>query len=449
MTTMKKIFPFLTAVSAGLLLVAGCKKQTSIAPEYANAYTRFIMIDAPGSSRVQFYMDGKINGNGDSVINNPDGTVFTPDPSLSTTSLINYPSGGYTDNTAPNIPGVYGYYSMPGDSFAVYPNPTDRVQLAPIVDGYNYFNWAAIPAKNHQVDFYSVVSASLYGNPVFAKGANFLSQQLNLEGGAVQTFLLINQAPCKNYIPSGMEQVWGEPIYRVNETINFYSDQYSVVPVKDHPDNLPKFNDSSAYIRFVNVTPTYLDQALNANTAGLDVYLAPLYGRPNYYLPTRGISEILSDSVGKEFPVAKNLVRFAPTVDAPFFELNMTDQMRNINDTAVAPGQPRIPRYFRVLVYTSGHSAATGDQPVAQGDWLATYNAFTAVDYSDYQLPIIGRELDSWLLRSDGTNLHPAICTIPIAVSLQPYPNTISTNYLGFRSCINYIKAGINSVYYK
>lgn len=446
---MKNIASLLTTVTAGLLLITGCKKQTAISPVYANAYARFIMIDAPGSSRTQFYMDGKVNVNGDSVIYNPDGTVYAPDPSLATTSLVNYPSGGYTDNTAPNVPGVYGYYSLPADSFAVWPNPTDRIQLAPILDDYNYFNWAAIPAKNHEVSFYSVVSASLYGNPVFAKGADFLDQQVNLEGGAVQTFLLVNQSPCKNYSPSGIETVYGEPIYRVQETINFYSDQYSLVSIKDHPDNLPQFHDSSAYIRFVNVTPTYLDQALNANTASLDVYLAPLYGRPNYFNYYNGSNSNTNDSVGKEFPVAQNLARFAPSVDAPFYELNLADQIRNMNDTAVAPGQPRRPHYFRVLVYPSGHSAATGDQPVAQGDWLATYNAFTAIDYDDYQLPIIGKELDSWLLRSDGTSLHPAICTIPIAVSLQAYPNTISTNYLGFRSCIDYIKAGINSVYYQ
>ncbi len=122
--------------------------------------------------------------------------------------------------------------------------------------------------------------------------------------------------------------------------------------------------------------------------------------------------------------------------------------MRNINDTASAPGQPRLPHYFRVLAYTSGHSAATGDQPVAQGDWLATYNTFEAIDYTNQNAPL-GPALDSWLLRSDGNSLHPAICTIPIAVSLEPYPSTLSTNYLSFRSCIDYIKAGINSVYYQ
>ena len=444
---MKKTVPILTAI-AGLLLVTACKKQTIVAPDFANAYARFIMVDAPGSARVQFYMDGKINVNGDSVIYNPDGTVFTPDPSISTTSLVNYPSGGYTDNTIPDIPGVYGYYSRTADSYAMYPNPTDRIALAPILDGYNYFNWAAIPAKDHQVSFYSVVSASLYGNPVFAKGADFLDQQINLEGGAIQTFFLINQAPCKNYAPAGIEQVTGLPIYNVGETINFYSDQYSLVSLKDHPNNLPKFNDSSAYIRFVNLTPTYLDQALNANTASLDVYLAPLYGRPDYVDYYYGTNSNTADSIGKEFPIAKNLTRFASTVDAPFYELNLAPQMRNINDTASAPGQPRLPHYFRVLAYTSGHSAATGDQPVAQGDWLATYNTFEAIDYTNQNAPL-GPALDSWLLRSDGTSLHPAICTIPIAVSLEPYPSTLSTNYLSFRSCIDYIKAGINSVYYQ
>src|SRR5262249_22771377 len=163
----------------------------------------------------------------------------------------------------------------------------------------------------------------------------------------------------KNYYPAGIQTANGDPIYSVNETTNFYSDQYSLVSVKDHPDHLPEFNDSSAYIRFINMTPTYLDQGLNANTANLDVYMAPLYGTPNFYNYYYAKNSNTTDSVGKEFPVAKGLARFASSVDAPFFELNLADQMRNdLTDTALYnPAKPRRPRYYRILVYPSGHSA--------------------------------------------------------------------------------------------
>lgn len=436
-------------ILAGLGLLAGCKKQDIISPAYAMAYTRIVMMDAPGSSKLQFYLDGKVNANGDSVMYNPDGTIFAPDQSLSTTSLINYPSGGWTDNAPVNFVGTNGNYYSPGSGFAVFPNPTDRIPLAPIINGYNYYKWAALPANNHQATFYGVVSATQFGNKVYAKGSRFLDQQVNLEGGAIQTFFLLNQAPCKLYSTSGINGTKGLPIYAVQENIDYYSNQFSLISVKDHPGKLPAFHDSSAYIRFVNVTPNYLDQGLNANTDSLDIYLAPLFGtRPDYYYPFgRKVFQNI-DSVGKELLVSSRLGRFTSTVDAPFFEINLSAQMRN-QDTAIAPGQPRIPRYYRVLAYPAGHSAATGDLPVGQGDWLAVYNSFSAYDYSNPLAPPLGTFLDSWLLRSDGTSLHPSISTIMIAVGLNAYPNTVSTNYLGFRSSINYTQEGINKVYYK
>lgn len=448
---MKK-YSILTAALAALFFSVGCKKQNVLSPDFAQAYSRFVMIDAPGSGKLQFYLDGKINANGDSTIFSPDGTVYTPDPSLSTTSLVDYPSGGWTDNAPVNFSGTYGNYYAPGSAYAFFPNPTDRIPIGPIIGGYNYYNWAALPATNHQLTCYGVVSANLYGNQVFAKGSKFLDQQISLEGGAVQTFFVVNQAPCKEYTTSGVESPTGLPIYAVNETIDFYSNQFGLVSVKDHPSKLPAFHDSSAYVRFLNVTPTYLDQALNANTDSLDIYLAPMFGsKVNYWSGYNFNGSNSIDSVGQEFLVSKGLGRFSSPVDAPFYELNLAAQMRNMNDTAVSPGKPRIPHYYKVLAYISGHSAATGDQPVGEGDWMAVYNNFTAFDYSASQTPypVLGTFLDSWLLRSDGHFLHPSICTIPVAVGLNPFPNTISTNYLGFRSCIDYIKQGVNNVYYQ
>ena len=448
MKKMKRYF-LLTAVLTGLFLGGGCKKETKIAPGFDQAYTRFVMIDAPGSAKLQFYMDGKINANGDSVIRNPDGTNYTPDPSLSTSSLVNYPSGGWTDNAPTGFSGTYGNNYTQGANYAFWPNATDRIAQGPILNGYNYFNWAALPATTHQVSFYGVVSASLYGNTVFAKGSKFLDQQLSLEGGAVQTFFVVNEAPCKLYNNSGLDADTGLSIYSVNEQIDFYSNQFGIVSCKDHPSKLPVFKDSSAYVRFMNITPVYPSQALNANTDSIDVYLAPGFGgTPMIWDPIYQQLHNGWDSVGKEFLVGKGLARFESTVDAPFYEIDLSAQMRNLADTAISPGKPRIPHYFRVLAYPTGHSAATGDQPVGQGDWLAIYNVWTAVA-SQYPYNILGPKLDSWLIRSDGTYAHPSICTIPIAVGINPYPNTLSTNYLGFRSCIDYIKQGVNSVFYR
>src|ERR1700761_771497 len=186
-------------ILALLILAAGCKRELSISPQFAQAYTRFIVIDGPGNGKVQFYLDGKVNVNGDSVLHNPDGTVYQPDPAQNTTSTINYPSGGWTDNSPINFAGAYGYSNLPPSNYATFPNPSDRIPLAPIINNYNYYNWASLPATQHRLTFYSVVNASLFGNPITVRGDQILNQPINLEGGAVESFLLVNKAVCKQY----------------------------------------------------------------------------------------------------------------------------------------------------------------------------------------------------------------------------------------------------------
>lgn len=446
-----KIAHTIIAFLSVVFLAGACKKTTQASPEFAHAYTRFIVVDGPGSGKVQFYLDGKVNANGDSVVLNPDGSVYAPDPAQPTTSTINYPSGGWTDNQDVSFAGTFGYFNTPGSGYSCFPNPTDRIALAPAIGGINYFSWASIPARRHQLSFNSVISASLYGNQIYVKGNEILNQSIDLEGGAIQTFLLVNKGDCKSYHTSGVNTETGLPMYTVNEQINFFTNRFDVLSVKDHPENLPKFSDSSAYLRFLNVTPTYSDQAMNVNSDSIDLYLAPIFGyTPDIWTNYKGYIKRI-DSVGAEFLVAKGLSRFKSSVDAPFYELNLAAAMRRNSagqtDTAIAPGQPRIPRYYRVLAYRSGQSAVNGNFPLGQGDWLAVYNEFIA--HAAYDDTPLGYKLDSWLLRSDGTYLHPAICTIPVAIGLDPVPESGATNYLGFRSCINYIPAGINAVFTK
>jgi hypothetical protein len=444
-----------------LIIVYGCKHESMLSPQFSQAYTRFVIIDAPGTGngKVQFYLDGKVNANGDSSIHNPDGTLYQPDPAQYSTSTINYPSGGWTDNSPINFAGTYGFSNNPGSTYATFPNPTDRIALAPIINNINYYNWSALTSAQHQLTFYSVINSSLFGNPISVKGDQFLSESINLEGGAIQTFFLVNKAVAKQYQTiENSNYNTGLPIYGVNESINYFSNQFDIVSVKDHPANLPKFKDSSAYIRFINVTPAFSDQSVNQNTQSLDIYIVPLYGLRPDIVSLFGSSNNYIDSIGQEVLVSKGLERYQSTVDAPFYEINVAANMR-INkstgkpDTATTPGKPRVPRYYRVLAYPSGQSKANGGIPIGIGDWLAVYNQFPGYDFS---YPINGptgvNVVDSWLLRSDGTNFHPSICTIPIAVSGYLYqgPSATGTSYyLGYRSCVDYQKAGINSVYFK
>jgi hypothetical protein len=445
---MKRLLTIIGCISL-IIYLEGCKKQNIASPAYSQAYTRFIFLDAPGEAKLQFYLDGQVNANGDSSINNPNGTVFQPDNTVPTTSLVDIPSGGWTDNSPVNFSGVYGYNFAPDSAYAEFPNPTVGISLAPIINNYNYFNWASLPARQHELTLYSVLPATLYGNAINVKGAEFFDQPITLEGGAIQTYFVVNESACKLYAAAGIPTFSGLPIYSVGETINYTTDQFGLITVKDHPDKLPAFKDSSAYIRFMNLSPNFSDQTLTQNAANIDVYLAPMYGTnvTTFYTTGSGVATI--DSIGPEFLVAQGLNRFQSTVDAPFYELNVATNMRNNNaGPDDSTSQTRVPRYYRVKVYPTGHSAATGDQPLAQGDWLAVFSEFGAVDYSAAIPTQLGEKVDSWLLRYDGTNYHPSICTIPIAVTDELYPNTLTTNYLSFRSCIDYIPAGINNVYF-
>ncbi|MBN9380940.1 MAG: hypothetical protein J0H74_09250 [Chitinophagaceae bacterium] len=449
--TYKYIF-YLTPLLA--MLGAGCKKEVSVAPEFANGYTRIIFIDAPGGGKVQFMLDGKLNGNGDSLLYNPDGTPFVPDPYLSTTTTVNYPSGGWTDNSPVNFPGAYGFYNRNGNQYSVFPNPTNQIDVAPIINGYNFYNWAALPAARHQLSVYSVINSTAFGNPISIRGDKFLDQSITLEGGALQTFFLLNKGVAKLYntIDNGNTNS-PLPIYGVSETINHFSNQMDVLVVKDHPDQLPKFKDSSAYIRFINVTPPYSDQSINQNTDSLDIYIAPIYGvGPDVYDAQFDQGYKVSDSIGREILVAKGLARFRSAEDAPFFEINVADVMRNGGKlySRPAPGQSAFPRYYRVLAYRSGKSSANGDFPVAKGDWLALFNLYPGYNY-DGGGPTGQNWVDSWLVRSNGTNFYPAISTILLSIDQNVYkgPDAVgSTHYLGFRSCVNYQKAGINDVFF-
>ncbi|MBN9381027.1 MAG: hypothetical protein J0H74_09685 [Chitinophagaceae bacterium] len=454
---MKKAFYNILQSIVLLLLSAGCKRESlGSSSKFANAYTRMIMIDAPGQGKVQFTLDGKLNANGDSTLYNADGTVYQPDPRQNTTTTVNYPSGGWTDNAPVNFSGTYGFNYLPGSQYSTFPNPTNRVPLAPIIGGINYYNWASLPAAQHQLSFYTVINATVFGNPTTFRADKFLDESISLEGGAAQTFFLINKSVAKSYITlTNTFKGAPLPIYSMNESISYLSNQLDILTVKDHPGKLPAFKDSTAYIRLVNVTPKYLDQSINQSTDTLDIYIAPIYG----VHPDGGSlddygnlqTQKLADSVGKPVLVCSGLPRFQSVVDAPFFEINVAENMR-IADSLYAPpapGKKAVPRYYRVMAYRTRHSPETDAYPLAIGDWLAVFNKY---DYYDYSSSSNKNMLDSWLLRTDGTYYHPTICTILISVGLKdfvsPYP-TGNAKYLGVRSSINYQKAGVNGVYFE
>src|ERR1700754_4805497 len=125
---------FIAFILAIALAAGGCKKEILASPDFANAYLRMIVMDAPGSGSVQFTLDNKINANGDSVTYNADGSIYHEDPAMTTTAVVNYPSGGWSDNSPLDFAGVYGYYNIPAHLFTFFPNPTNRIPLAPAIN---------------------------------------------------------------------------------------------------------------------------------------------------------------------------------------------------------------------------------------------------------------------------------------------------------------------------
>lgn len=453
---MKKAYYTILQGTLLVLLAGGCKKENhDSSSKFSSAYTRMIMIDAPGQGKVQFTLDGKLNANGDSTLYNADGTIYQPDPRQSTTTTVNYPSGGWTDNAPVNFSGTYGFSYLPGSTYSTFPNPTNRVPLAPVIGNINYFNWAALPSGQHQLSMYSVVNSTVFGNPVTFRADKFMDESITLEGGAVQTFVLLNKAIAKTYKTATNTSLgYPLPIYSISESINYLSNDMDIFAIKDHPNKLPAFKDSSSYIRFINVTPRYLNQAINQNTDTLDIYMAPIYGiHPDYGSSDdfgNVNSQAFADSVGKPVLVCKSLPRFQSTVDAPFFEVNLAENMRIADSlyTPPAPGQKAVPRYYRILAYRTRHSPETDAYPLAIGDWLAGFNKYPYVDYYSGARNVV----DSWLVRTDGTHYHPIIATLFIAVGqdnfISPYP-TGDAKYLGVRSCINYQQVGVNGVYFE
>jgi len=462
-------------ISASIMLclaLTSCKKATSVAT-LAKGYFRMIVLDAPQNvgtiGKAQFYWDGRINSNGDSILRKPDGSLYSTDQSNTASKIasvsVNFPSGGWNDNPHPNLTGVYSFSDSYASLYSYFPNATHRVQLAPIIGPINYYRWASFDAGSHDLEFKRINRVNSYGTTIEVQGPSIYKNKYALEAGAVQTVFLYNTGIASYYdwdyiinASSGprLPIFTGNEIYQPSRSIAFTTDNYNVITLKDHPDKLPAFKDSSAYVRFLNFSPIYLDPSANERSEYIDIYLAPLYGpRSNLEriigtLPANGPVTNNLTTAGPEFLVASNLKRFDNSVDAHFYELPMAPYLRG--DTV---GRNR---YFRVLAYRVGESAANGNAPLASNDWLTIYNQFSILP-SLNAVPI--QQFKSWLVRSSGAHYYPTINTIAVAIGTGPNPTNatvppanaplfpINQSPLLIRSVIQYTQKGLEADYLK
>jgi len=449
------------------LALTSCKKSTSVTT-LEKGYFRMIVLDAPQNvgtiGKAQFYWDGRINANGDSILRKPDGSLYSTDQSNTASKIesvsVNFPSGGWVDNPHPDLTGVYSFSDSYASLYSYFPNSTHRVQLAPIIGPVNYYRWASFDAGSHDLEFKRINRVNSYGTTIEVQGPSIYKNKYALEAGAIQTLFLYNTGIASYYDWDYMigadplirlPKLTGNEIYQPSRNIAFTTDNYNVITLKDHPNKLPAFKDSSAYVRFLNFSPIYLDPAANERSDYIDIYLAPLYG-PKSNLE-RVVGQINSyqsadtknqTTAGPEFLVASNLKRFDNSVDAPFYELPMAPYLRG--DTV---GRNR---YFRVLAYRAGESAEKGNAPLASNDWLTIYNQFS-VKVSRSGPPI--QQFKSWLVRSSGAHYYPTINTIAIAVGTGPNPTTDASMFpinqppLLIRSVIQYTQKGLETDYLK
>jgi hypothetical protein len=320
--------PGFTYFSCGLVLVcllAGCKKteENPVSATGGGAYLRFtVLYDVPpGSDGVRFYFDGVLNVNGDSLVKSPNGTVFAQP---TRTYAPAFPNGDYT---GPTVAGVYSY-----DLYKSYfPNSTHRVPLAPVIGDYNYYKYADVASGVHQFTVRPVFIRSISGRVTEILEKNIADAPLLFEKGVLHTVTLVK---------SSIENA-----------------DFNLVTLKDHPDSV-RLKDSTAYIRFVNVTPAYSNQDVNVNTNSVDLYL----------VKTR-------DSVSTpEILIQSNLNRFQSSIDLPFAELDMRAEMKDsipINLSPTPQSGIRVPysltkSIYTVRVYRKGESAANRDAYIAE-----------------------------------------------------------------------------------
>ena len=326
---------FTLVLICNLLLIASCKSKNDIVPDANASYVRIINassdVTASDYGYTMFYMDGFLNGNPTKF--NPDdfaigGIREREDTILH--SAFEFGIGKSIDVKSSYQPGIYRAGDIPASDFSsgsalCFPNLTNHVKLAPIINDIDFYKWANVSAGSHSLLFKHLINES--GNSSLdGKIDTLLNSSHFFEKSGVYTLLLAK--------------------------VNTGPKDFNIVSIKEPTDKT--FEQKKAYVRFVNFVHKSIDDPdLTNNTRILDVY----------YTKTIKNSKGTKDSTTKEILLSNNLARFNVSEDqAGFSEIDMSEIFAFRKDSVVA-GKYQKPVY-NFYFYKSGESAIKGSAPV-------------------------------------------------------------------------------------
>jgi hypothetical protein len=258
--------------------------------------------------------------------------------------------GNVADPADPNPPLLPYKDGIKKERNLYFPNLSHRVPVAPLINGIDYYKWAALASGTHAVGYriarrgqFVPLEISI-GNLLFRIPYTITSQDWVLEtpfyfqpGGIYSLFLLSSDA----------KQERASVMLRLEE------------------DNAFVYDPKKAYIRFVNAIPKTGNATNDQQSQTFDVYARTLNSGAIQALENDtviGYNPLLLPGTSAEKKVATALNRFEVNGTLPFIEIDYTTffskEGGNVDPTA--DGVPTTIFYL----YPSGDSQATGGSPL-------------------------------------------------------------------------------------
>jgi hypothetical protein len=395
-------------------LLLRCAEEEPRLADSNTAGLRIIALDLYNQEDTRFYINGRVNGDGDTAVYNTKNEKVSDITSTYVpvlfTALTSGERGGnniartaYIDLKPPFTAGVYTYktggYAIPElpllegtpeieafEAPGYFPDASHRFPVRPIINQISYHKWASLPAGPATLSFRASSIKTIRFTPTTVLGPVVYTADINLEKNRNYTLFYTKTAFSSSDAP-----------------------KEKVIVLKEDPLRY-QFNDSSAYIRFLNFTkPARNSEAFNLSTSSIDVYIVKIGP---------------SGAVQPEVLVQQGLKRFeADASNTAFFEIDLRDLLKATAPYAAAKtGEPLIAldttlqNFTYVLrFYKSGESAALNRLPVSEMPVTMRYNEFVG---------LYGDQTGLFFIAKDNQGFQPMIMTVLFCIS------TLSDNVL-------------------
>jgi hypothetical protein len=386
-------------------LFIGCTEDDPAASTNTEVgYVRMIAVGTfATTTETRFYINEKINGNGDTAVYNKDGELVED---ITKSYLPVYfsgfgepdaiASGVYIDLKTPLTSGIYGFnspgYRVPSNSSTegyygrilenpargYFPDATHRLNLAPNVNNVSFHKWAAVQKGVNTFSFRKNLSKIIDFKPTKVAGPITYKADINIDKGSYYTMFY-------------------------SQTANSSSDPPTekLVVMKESPSRY-QFNDSSTFIRFLNfIPPSKSDDDFNLATSSMDIYF---------------VKNNTESTPSEEVLIQTNLRRFAADENkTDFFEIDMRDVLKRVAPFARATVDDLLPldtilakNTYSFRFYRSGESAAVSKLPLIELPVTMRYSK----DFGVY-----GDKTGFILLTKDPLRFQPMIMTAIFSIN--------------------------------